>query len=162
MEQKISNTLDLKYRLRAVRDLALKLHYADQALQSATLAVNAAREQADLYCPELDKPLPAAFDETAEVLFVYRNTLRQIRHGLQCLRERCFDSAVDFQNRLVPILVGPWVREFPRIGDLPSADSELPLPTLEESNSSGSGNGHEPEAVNNEFLRIDCSNIDLL
>jgi hypothetical protein len=144
MEQKISDTLDLKYRLRSVRELALKLHLAEQTLRTATQVITTAREQSELYLPEIGKSLPAAFQQTSEVLFAYHDCICKIRHGLQCLRERCFDTAVDFQNRLAPILVGPWVREFPRIGELPDLP---PLPALETDDSDATDA--------NDFLRND-------
>jgi hypothetical protein len=128
MEQKTGLDLDLKYRLRVVRELASKLFLADEYLRCAVHALNAARDQTDLYFPEPHAPLPSAFKDTSKILIAYRDNIRHLRNGLYDLRERCYDTATDFRCRLEPAVINEWA---PRIGRLTDTvdDSEIiPMP----------------------------------
>lgn len=120
MEQKQDSNVDLKYRLRMVRELALKLFMADELVRQAMVSLLQARDQADLYFPEPHASTPMAFSSTTKLLLAYRDCLRTVRTGLHQLREHCYDTATDFRSRLAPVVISCGAREFPPVGDLNS------------------------------------------
>jgi hypothetical protein len=123
-EQARTMNLDLQYRLRKTRELAMTLHLLDETLRVALAHLNTARQAIDLYYPEPNAPLPAAFKGTSSVCWRFGECLRMLRRAVMELREKCYDTATDFRQRLQPVVVGEWARSFPHIGHLSPATDE--------------------------------------
>lgn len=121
--------LDLKYRLKVVRDLAQKLYFIDEYLRASIEHCNLAREAIDLYYPEPHASVSVAFQDTAAIVRAYSECLWTIRNGVVALREKCFETATDFRQRLSPVLVGSWARSFPHIGRL-HEEGAVPEPVV--------------------------------